>query len=167
MFSELSPGKPIADYLSSRKQEIPAWVSLAFLASSSDLKNLPEFIKGLSSAEPVTRYWAAQGCLILEKAADPAAEALTALLDDPNSAVRVSAAQALHAMGQVEKGKAALLAELERPQHDEAQLYAVGALNHINALGAIPDTWVKRTLKDEKKSEYLKRMAEQLSKERN
>jgi N-sulfoglucosamine sulfohydrolase len=167
MFSELSPGKPIADYLSGRKQDIPAWVSFAFLASSSHLKNLPELTKGLSSPDPIIRYWAAQGCLILEKAAAPAAEALTALLDDPNSAVRVSAAQALHAMGQTEKGKAALLAELERTQHDEAKLYAVGALTQIHALSAIPNTWVERTLKNKKKSEYLTRMAEQLAKDRN
>ena len=167
MFPELSPGKPIASYLSSRRQDIPAWVSLAFLASSSDAKNLPELMKAISSADPVTRYWAAQGCLILAKEAAPASEAITSLLDDPSSAVRVSAAQALHAMGQTDLGKSALLAELAGPESDEAELYAVAALTRINAVDAIPDTWVKRTLENKKKSEYLRRLAGQLADERN
>jgi N-sulfoglucosamine sulfohydrolase len=167
MFSELSQGKPIASYLSSRKPEVPAWVSLAFLASSSDVKNLPALIKALSSVDPVTRYWAAQGCLILGKAAAPAAEVLVTLLDDPSSAVRVSAAMALHAMGHVDQGKAALLAELEKRNNDEAELYAVNALTKINALDSIPDAWVKRTLEEKKKSEYLKRLAEQTARKHN
>lgn len=167
MFSELSPGKPIADYLSSRKQDVPALVSLAFLASSSDEKNLPELTKGLSSSDPVTRYWAAQGCLILDKAAAPATRELTTLLDDPSSAVRVSAARSLYAMGHFSQGKAALLAELEGQEHDDAELYAINSLSKINALSEIPDTWVKRTLKNKKKSEYLTRLAKQLAEERN
>jgi N-sulfoglucosamine sulfohydrolase len=167
MFSELSPDKPIADYLSNRKQDLQKWVSLAFLASASDGKNLPEFTKELLSVDPVARYWAAQGCLILGNAAAPASVALTAILDDPSTAVRVSAARALYAMGHTDQGKAALLAELEGKEQDDAELYAINALTRINALDIIPDTWVQRTLKNKNRSEYLKRLAEQLAKKRN
>ncbi len=92
---------------------------------------------------------------------------MTVLLAGPSSTVRVSAAQALHAMGQTKNEKAALLAELERREQDEAEMHAVGALAKINALGAIPDTWVKRTLKNQNKGEYLKRLAKQFAEERN
>jgi hypothetical protein len=87
-------------------------------------------------------------------------------LDDPSSTVRVSAALALHAMGQTKIGKAALLAELEGQEQDEAELYAINALTKINALGAVPNTWVERTLKNQNKSEYLKRLAKQLAEEK-
>ena len=60
-----------------------------------------------------------------------------------------------------------LTEELARPEHDEAELNALNAPAKINALGAIPNTWVKRTLKNRKRSEYLTRLAEQLAKERN
>ncbi len=166
MFSELSRDQPIAGFLSSRKQDFATWVSLAFLASSSDVENLPELVKGLSSRDPVIRYWSAQGCLILGEAAASASDALLPLLNDSSSAVRVSAASALHALGQADKGRAGLLAELEGKHHDEAELHAVGALRRIHALDSIPDSWIKRTLNDRTKSEYLKRLADQLASER-
>jgi hypothetical protein len=48
---------------------------------------------------PVMRYWGAQGCLILSKAAKPAEAVLRARLQDDFLSVRIAAAEALAHVG--------------------------------------------------------------------
>ena len=165
MFESLAPAKPIASYLAARKSEIPDLVALAFTASSGDPKNLPALLSNLSSEDPITRYWAAEGCLVLGKAAAPAADALTKLLDDPQSAIRVAAAHELFILGHPQ-GKTALIDELDRAKNENEEQNVVNTLTWIDALGDIPDAWVKRTKKNKKAGEYLKRLATRLASER-
>lgn len=162
MFAELANGKPVATYLAKREDDMPALVSLAFIASASDVANLPKLVEGLASKDPLARYWSAQGCLILGKAASPAKDSLRELLDDSISAVRVSAAHALHRMGHAEDAETALLSELARTISPEAQLFAINALIQVKAQQKIPDTWIEKTLKDKSAGEYLKRFATQI-----
>lgn len=157
MFAELAEGKPVADYLASRLGDLPALVDLAFAASSRDANRLVMFREKLASPDPVTRYWATQGCLILGKAAAPAADELVKSLNDTSSAVRVSAAEALANLDQREKAVTALVVELARVKEDFAALYAVNALSHLGALDSIPDDWVKSIEADGKVDENLKR----------
>jgi hypothetical protein len=166
VFAELAGRKPVATYLAKRKGDLPALVSLAFTAAASDAGKLPKLIEGLTASDPLARYWAAQGSLILGKAAEPAAELLAGLLDDASSAIRVSAAHALVRIGREQAAKAALRTELDRPISPEAQLFAVNALMRIDAMDLISDDWVKRTRKDPKAGEYLKRIAAQIADER-
>ncbi len=165
MFATLAPDRPIASYVATRKADFPELVSLAFLASSGNKENLPELISKFSSEDPLTRYWAAQGCLILGKSAAPATDGLIALLDDPQAAVRVAAAHALAVM-ENPRGKAALLAELEKSGSEYDQQTVTNALTRIGAIDEIPDSWVKRTRRDKNAGAYLKRLAERLAKER-
>lgn len=165
MFSELSPGKPIATWLGGRKADLPALVDLAFTASAGKSESLPMLQPHLSATDPLARYWAAEGCLILGKAAAPAADDLTKLLDDPHSAIRVAAGHELFLLGRAE-GKATLLAELERATNEYSQQNVINTLTRIDALNDIPDAWVKRILKDKNAGEYLKRLARRLEKER-
>ncbi|GAG38811.1 unnamed protein product, partial [marine sediment metagenome] len=46
------------------------------------------------------RYWAATGCTILGRAAEPAHEALSEMLNDPSADVRSAVQEALLAIGQ-------------------------------------------------------------------
>jgi N-sulfoglucosamine sulfohydrolase len=165
MYAELAPGKPIATYLASRKQDIPALVSLAFTASAATADDLPRFISHLTSPDPVIRYWAAQGCLILGKSAEPAADALVKLLDDPSSAVRVAAGHALFILGRTEHGRTALVSELERAPGEFAKINVICALTRIGALDGITDEWLARTLGD-KDAGDLKRPARRILDER-
>ncbi len=165
MFAPLAPDKPIASYLALRKADLPKLVSLAFMASSGKEENLPELVLHLSSDDPLARYWAAQGCLVLGKAAGSAEEALAKLVDDPQSAVRVAAAHALFALGNPQ-GKSVLLAELDKYGNEYDQGNAANALTQIGALDDISDRWVKRTARDQHASEYLKRLANRLASER-
>lgn len=119
----------------------------------------------LADPAPIARYWAATGCLILGKAAEPAADDLAKLLDDPHSAIRVAAAQALYHIGKP-AGKMTLLAELTRATGEAAQQNVINVLTSIDALNEIPAAWVTRTLNDKSAGEYLQRLAKRLRKER-
>jgi hypothetical protein len=166
MFEELAPGKPIATYLAERMSDLPALVDLAFAASGGNGENLASFQALFADKDPLTRYWATVGCLILGKSAAPAADALVGLLADPHSAIRIAAANELFILGNP-AGKAALFSELEHTEDEYTQLNLVNTLTQIDALGDLPDSWVKRTLSDKKSSEYLKRLATRLKQERN
>ncbi len=165
MWAELALKKPIASYLAERKGDLPALVELAFAASEGNAKNLPHFQSLLTDKDPVTRYWATEGCLILGKSASPAADALVGVLADSHSAIRVAAANELFTLGNP-SGKAALLSELESVKEVNAERNLVNTLMRLNVLNDIPDTWVKRTLNDKKASEYLKRLATRVNQER-
>ena len=129
------------------------------------LEKLPELVSQFSSADPVARFWGAQGCLILGKSAASTADQLSLLLNDPQSVIRVAAAHSLFVLGSPE-GKVALIEELDRSNDEYSQLNLVNTLTRIDALKDIPDSWVKRIKKDKKAGEYLTRLAERLASER-
>lgn len=74
MFAELAAGRPVADDLASDRFDLPGTLELAFLASARDPAAVPALTGALGSADPVKRYRAAQGCVILGSAAALAAE---------------------------------------------------------------------------------------------
>jgi arylsulfatase A-like enzyme len=167
MFEELSSGQPIATYLAGRKADLPALVNLAFAASAAQEQNLTIFRQELASKDPLARYWAATGCLILGKAAAPAKDILASLLGDKHSAIRVAAGQALFNLGEQRQGKAAVLAELENFTEETAQQNAINVIDLMGATDEISDLWVKRILSNQKEGEYLKRHAKRLKERRN
>jgi N-sulfoglucosamine sulfohydrolase len=166
MFAELSPGKPVASYFAARKADIPELVSLAFSATAAKKDDLPKFVSQFTSEDPITRYWALQGCVNLGTAAVSAADALKKLTEDPSSPVRVAAGNALFALGQKDEGKAVVIAELDRTTESAALQNCACVLTTMDALGEISDAWVKRILKDDNSGEYLKRLAVRLKGER-
>lgn len=166
MFAELAPDKPISPYLSSRAEDLPALIDLAFCATDRDIKHLPLFLATLDKKDPVARYWAAQGILILGKHASSAGPNVTALLKDTQSAIRVTAAQTLFAFAKKDLAVASLLAELSLENNEYALQNAINALTQIDALDQIPDSWIKATIKNKKAGRYVKRLAEQLAKDR-
>lgn len=141
MFAGLASGQPVATYLANRKSDLPQLVDLVFAATSRDESKLPLLIKNLSSGDPLARYWAAQGCLILGKPAATASTQLTQLLHDTESSVRVAAAHALVACGHEELGKPALLAELEKSTGEYEHLNAINTIFHLQLTAEIPATW--------------------------
>jgi len=64
-------------------------------AAKGNVENLEQLIKWLDAESPVTRFWAAMGCSILGKQAEPAKAKLAAALEDPEMTIRVIAAGAL------------------------------------------------------------------------
>ncbi|MBT8045169.1 MAG: sulfatase [Verrucomicrobiae bacterium] len=165
MFSDLIGDKTIAHYTASRKKDMPALVDLAFKASARNPKNLPELISRLKSPDPIQRYWATLGCVILGKAASSAESALSQLLDDSYSAIRVEAASALMFTDKKQAGTSALLKELARNNNEYAQLNLINTFKQLKLTSKIPDTWVNEALKKEKG--YIKRLAQQVREERS
>ncbi|MBT8038424.1 MAG: sulfatase-like hydrolase/transferase [Verrucomicrobiae bacterium] len=161
MFAELAPKQPISSYWNKRVQEIPTLVELAFTATERNTQNLPSLIDKLNSQDPVTRYWAAQGILILGKSALRAKPAMTRLLTDKQSAIRVAAAQFLITIDLNEQGTSALIAELQRDNNEYAELNTINAIKQSHALAAIPDSWINAVMKNKNAGKYIKRIASQ------
>lgn len=166
MFAELSPEGPIASYAAQHADQWPSLMDLALKASSRDAANLPFLLEKLSSENPLERYWASQGCLILGEQAITAKEELTTLLQDPITANRTSAAHALVLLGEPTAAYAALLQDLSQSDDEYAQQNVINVFTRLDALDEISDDWVKATLAKKKTGPYVKRMAEMLAEER-
>jgi len=148
MFDEVVPeGTPVGNYWASHADALPALVDLAFLASARQPEHLSEFVKNLDSPDALTRYWAAQGCLILGPKASSAEKELTELLKDKHSNVRVAAAQAIIRLGKLDQGVAFLLKELQSEQKEFTQLNVLNALIQADAFNQIPASWKKNHTK--------------------
>ena len=164
MFAALSPDQPMAHYVATHKDQLPALIDLAYAASSRDVKNLEKFTTLAKSKHPIERYWAAQGLLILGKSATPAEETLQKLTADPHSAIRIAAAQTLFVIGKEKSARAAMLAELDKELDEYSLQNAINALRIIDALGDIPQSWVEKTLANPNAGKYIIRMAKKLKK---
>ncbi|MGA0854323.1 MAG: sulfatase/phosphatase domain-containing protein, partial [Luteolibacter sp.] len=161
MFAELSTDRPIAVWLDEHKADFASLVDLAFTASASKPENLENLQTALSSKNPIARYWAAQGCLILGKSASASLDKMVMLLDDPHSAIRVTAAHQLHLLGDA-RGKQALLAELDKSTSEESLLNLINTLMRVDAMHEIPGSWIQRVLNVSKPNGYVKRLIHQL-----
>jgi len=145
MFTELVPANtPIANYWKSHPDELPTLIDLAFLASARDEKNLPIFVEKLNSPNALTRYWAAQGCLILGKKAPRSEAAIRKILNDQHSNTRVSAQQTLIALGHRQEGVQLLMKELTRKNNEFATLNVLNAIIQAGAFKLIPEPWIQQ-----------------------
>ena len=162
MWDKLADGKTIHDYVHSPSFKLDATLEMAFTASSSDAGRLPDLVKGLASPDPVIRYWAASGCLMLGKAAASAAGDLTRTLDDKDATVATVAAEALVASGRVEKGTAALMAGLNRTDSGPEFLLLTNAITSLDLNDKIPAGWAARVIADPQAPPFKKQFAREL-----
>ena len=139
LFSELAPRGPIANYVKKRKADWPRLIDLAFAASARHPKNLPTFLENLSSPDPIARYWALQGCLILGDQSQPAAETVQKLLEDENAVNRASAAQVLITLGLTDDAFDLLLKELSDDSNEYAQQNVINIYTQLGKLDQISD----------------------------
>ncbi|MFK7911006.1 MAG: sulfatase-like hydrolase/transferase, partial [Akkermansiaceae bacterium] len=166
MFKALAEGKTITDYAASRKDDMPKLIELAFKASARNSENLPEFTSLLKSDDPIQRYWATLGCVILGKISSTAETALVQLLDDKHSAIRVQAASALMNTDKKAAGTSALIKELTLNNDEYSQLNLINTFKQLKLTDKIPDAWVNEALKKGRGKSYIKRLAQQVKAER-
>ncbi|HEY5749279.1 MAG TPA: sulfatase-like hydrolase/transferase [Chryseolinea sp.] len=137
-------------------------IETAEMASSRDVKHLPEIIQRLTEANPSVRYWAAVGCTVLKAHAVAAKESLLKLLADPEIAVRIAGAEALYNIGE----KQAAVNALSESLKSENQFARLQALNVLQTLGndALPALEQARSLipADPKLDDYNARAAQTL-----
>lgn len=166
MFAEVSPGKPIADYVASRSEQWPELVELAFQATARDDKNLTALLAKLSSPSGLERYWAIQGLLILGEHAQAGGWGLMQALQDEHSANRTAAAQVLYLLGQEDAALPVLLQELSKSENEYAQQNAVNVFTQLDLLEKVPDSWILKHRKNKQAGSYIRRLAQKLSEER-
>jgi hypothetical protein len=102
---------------------LESYLDAADLALARDPKNLAALVEGLADSDACLRYWSVVGLLLLDKSAEPAAEALKSALDDQADEVKMLAAWALVKIGHREAGLAALRDMLFRGASSERELH--------------------------------------------
>ena len=157
MYKRLAGEKTIYDYAQSDAYPLERILDLANKASDRNQANLPEFIAALEHKNPVIRYWAAMGCLILKEKASAAKEKLRNCLKDDWPDVRVVAAEAIAYMGE---SKAALdaVAEVIKNGNSHEGLAAQNALDYMSQAGHVPLATAKVIVRDLKRSEPADRI---------
>ncbi len=132
MMQDIARTTPLYTFARSGRYNLPRVLETADLASMGSEGSLPQLIVRLNDADPVVRYWAATGCIILGKKARPAMSQLTALLTDPELSVRIAAAEAVSGLGERNKSIQTLTDAL----HSDNQMARVQALSALDKLGS-------------------------------
>lgn len=129
MFEEL--GKPtLYEYGRSGRYRLEEIMDVAAAASSGAVENLPLLLQRLTNPDPIQRYWAATGCIVLGEKARPAVAVLKKALDDPLVAVRIAAAEALYGLGE----RAVAVRTLQAALKDSNKMARVQALNVLEIM---------------------------------
>ncbi|KAA0988849.1 sulfatase family protein [Dyadobacter aurulentus] len=167
LLSKISETTPLYDYAKSGRYDLKRVVETAEIASSRDKSKLSEITKRLGDKDPVVRYWAVIGTIVLKNDAASAKSKLLTLLSDPEIAVRIAAAESLLALGETDKPVQTLSEALT----DKNQMARVQALNVLETIGlkaqpAVAN--VKSLLKENQKdSDYDVRAAKQILEQLN
>lgn len=129
LFEEL--GRPtLYEYARSGDYKLREIIEIAETASLGAVENLPLLLHRLEDPDPVQRYWASTGCIILGEKAKPATAALKVALNDPEASVRIAAAEALYGLGEKDAAIATLRAALKDPN----KMARVQALNVLEIM---------------------------------
>ena len=105
---------------------------VAEMAGQRNAKNLPELVALLDEDDPVIRWWATLGLVMLgERAQAAEGVLLDKCLNDSSPLVRVAAAEALHQLGRVDQARTVLVASLA----DETPFVRLRALNALYRMG--------------------------------
>ncbi|CDO38336.1 sulfatase [Novosphingobium sp. KN65.2] len=111
---------------------LPAIMALAASAARADAAQASHFGSLLTHADPLMRYWAATGLLILGEAASAAERAIAkALQAEQVPQVRVVLAEAATHVGMGRQGVDDLVALLGKDQSDAVRLQAINALTYV------------------------------------
>jgi hypothetical protein len=132
---------------------------VAEMAGRRDAENLPKLVALLDDDEPVIRWWATLGLVMLGEQAQPAESVLSEKgLNDDSPLVRVAAAEALFRLGRVDQARTALVAALT----DETPFVRLRALNALYRMGDAArdarEAIEKASMKGIFPAEYLNRM---------
>ena len=122
--------KTIFEMIQSKNYPIEDIIEMAEMASSKDAKHLTKLAEGLTHNEPAVRYWAASGCTILDKEAEPMIGKLKKLLKDPVADVRIAAAEGLCKLG-LKKESLNLLIKEMKSKNPHSRLHAINVMDAL------------------------------------
>jgi tetratricopeptide (TPR) repeat protein len=131
MILEIVKATTMYEYGKSREYDLENIMETAEMATMGEVKFLDQLMARLNDQDPVIRFWAATGCTILEDSAKPAEEKLKEMMDDPEVAVRIAAAEALYQLGETDIAVETLTQALEVNN----KMARVQALNVLETMG--------------------------------
>ncbi|GAB3911932.1 sulfatase [Larkinella knui] len=129
ILARIAQQTPLYDYVRQGKYNADRIIETATLASSRHPADAYELVNRLNDPDPTVRYWAATGCTVLKISS--AREPLQKVLQDPEVAVQIAAAEALYGLGEKQEAVAVLtkaLTNASRPAR-------LQALNVLQTLG--------------------------------
>lgn len=158
MFERLAAGGTLYDYAQSDAYPIEKILNLANLAVSRDVAALPKLMAACDDPHPVSRYWAATGCLVLQAKCAPAQQKLEALLADDWPDVRIVAAEALAYLGQTDKALATL-EPIVKGSEKYPSLAALNALDFLHEAGHVTLERIRKMVRGTQFKDTPERMA--------
>ncbi len=165
MFESLAGESTIATYVRSDAFDMDKIIGLAFAATEMNEKNLPDLREALISKDPVERYWATTGLMLLtKKFPNLKIDELTGLLKDEQPIIRTTASEALWNSGQKEVAIQSLLTDVSHDMHPTALLHLLNTLRRLELLQELPEGWEKGKSMKGADFDYIQRFADQIKK---
>jgi arylsulfatase A-like enzyme len=180
LMMQLSEGSTPYAYSRGLGKEYEHILRSALAAAEGRRENLDLILEMLKDTHPAVRYWGATGCVILREGAMEMKELLTGLLDDPYVTVRIAACEALYklgeqriainVLGEILENDFNVLLEKEKAIEGYAPevfelTHALNVIHCIDYAGSALDDKI-RVIAGKEKSDYSKRAAEYLVRER-
>ena len=136
MYEKLAGEKTLYDFAQSSAYPLERLMDIAEAASSRNPSHVPSYMGALTDKDPLIRYWATTGCLILKDKAAEAKEVLKPLLQDESLDVRVVAAEALSYLGEKDAALTTVT-EVIRTGNTYESLAALNTLEYLWRAGHI------------------------------
>lgn len=165
MFAKLAGDRTIADHVQSGTFDMARVTDLAFTATEMKEANLAKLREAAKSSEPVERYWASIGLMLLTRnSTGLKPEAFTSLLEDPEPVIRTTAAEALWNLDQKEVATKSLLKDVSDKIEPTALLHLLNTLRRLELLQELPEGWEKGKSMKGADFDYIQRFAAQSKK---
>ncbi|MFY0653553.1 MAG: sulfatase-like hydrolase/transferase [Cyclobacteriaceae bacterium] len=139
MIERISKELPMYEYVRQGNFPLERIMETAFLATQRSADHSGEIIARLDDSNPIVRYWALVGCIILADELDVDKDKIKTLATDEEVAVRIVASEVLYGMGEKELALNTLI-EVLGSDLLMARTMAVNLLQLMkeDALGALP-----------------------------
>ncbi len=165
MFAKLAGDRTIADHVQSGTFDMTRVTDLAFTATEIKEANLGKLREAVKSSEPVERYWASIGLMLLTRnSTGLKPETFTSLLDDPEAVIRTTAAEALWNLDQQEVATKSLLEDVSDKIEPTVLLHLLNTLRRLDLLGELPEGWEVGKSMNGADFDYIQRFAAQSKK---
>ncbi len=158
---EINKKTTLYDYARSGSYDIEKIIGAATLASSRDKNALELLVHHAAEKDPLVRYWAATGLLVLTGEGSHSKSTLFQLLNDEKQYVAIPAAEALYMLGEKEAALKKLYEALLSPSV-MIRLQSLNALQVANKKELQAVEPVLKNIVQKKASEYDKKAAEYL-----
>ncbi|WPP51819.1 sulfatase-like hydrolase/transferase [Catalinimonas niigatensis] len=129
MIEDIAKNTTLYEYARSGKYPVEKIIQAVEEVASGDVLKI---MQHLTSDNSVIRYWAATACTMVGEKAAPAEAELEKLTDDPETAVRIAAAEALYHLGEKELALQTLNEAL-KIDNEMARVQAINVLETMKA----------------------------------